>query len=996
MHQFIFIFILTYGTLFSSNLWGQSPLEQEGILMTEKEDFDSANKLFSEARKDYLRSSQFKDYLRASILLADNYLSISEYDSCLISLSKPLSFDYSQSDSDSLLAVAYHKSGIAQYYNLELEESISLWTQALNIKSTFADTLYLIKGNRNIGNAYLELENITQAEKYLRTAFKINSEWTNSNKVKEAQLNGELGMVYTHMEDFDRAQRYLNIGENLYEELFSEEPWEINIIYEYQYNYSKLVKDASRMILYANKSIDLYSAMEEKYDEDYITEARSYNNLAIAYDEKINYKEAIKYYGKSLSIFENYIDYDGILQQLTSVYSNLSLAYMNNQDFPNALASIEKAINLSETINSDLLLTRALDNKSTILCTIGEYEQALEISQKAISLLFPEFDEKDSKLVSSNKTLFLNFQINKLNILNQLYRSKGQTIHLEVASQTIENSIAILDQIRNDYLSEESKSFLVKDSKILIEQGIDIYYELYNKTNDNNLINKSWELSEKAKSIILLDAIKDSERKRKNLGQLNPLIITEDSLSKEISIIEKQIFDQPEKATELNKLYLKLSDDLNDIRNQISKDLYTNNSISSYENNTKNFFENNDNNVIEYFLGKNSAYAFSIMNRTKQFIKLDSSPDNIKELVSLVRSSTIDIYKNSFDKNEKYQKAIEDYRNAAFALNNILIQPVISSDTNTDKLLIIPDGVLGYLPFDLLISEINNSSKFSELNYLVKSFDISYCYSLALLNEMSDEVTDRNISGFLAMAPLFESNDEVYIYGDRSVAKEKQPPLYFNVEEIESINTIMNGDIVTGMTATEEYFVNHSPDYKIIHLSTHGKANDEKGDLSYLAFTEIVDSTENEFVYNYDLYNLNLNADMVVLSACETGLGQLREGEGIISLARGFSYAGAKSIINTLWTINDYKTKEIMESFYSNIKLGQAKDNSLRNAKLKFIEDNPDDAFPFYWAAFIPVGDMSPIDLNQSSSSHYLIIGVLGILFFLISIYIFKKKSQAI
>ena len=114
-----------------------------------------------------------------------------------------------------------------------------------------------------------------------------------------------------------------------------------------------------------------------------------------------------------------------------------------------------------------------------------------------------------------------------------------------------------------------------------------------------------------------------------------------------------------------------------------------------------------------------------------------------------------------------------------------------------------------------------------------------------------------------------------------------------------------------------------------------------------------------QFLYNRDLYNLTLNAEMVVLSACETGIGELQKGEGIISLARGFSYAGAKSIITTLWSINDEKSKELMLSFYSNLKEGQTKDAALRQAKLDFIHKYSHRAHPFFWAAFIPIGDMS-------------------------------------
>ncbi len=138
------------------------------------------------------------------------------------------------------------------------------------------------------------------------------------------------------------------------------------------------------------------------------------------------------------------------------------------------------------------------------------------------------------------------------------------------------------------------------------------------------------------------------------------------------------------------------------------------------------------------------------------------------------------------------------------------------------------------------------------------------------------------------------------------------------------------------------------------------------GDYSYLAFAEVKDSIENELLYVRDLYNLQLNADLVVLSACETAQGELQRGEGIISLARAFAYAGAKSIVTTLWVVDDAASKDLMKEFYLQLRKGKAKKNTkdaaLQAAKLKLVDGK--DAVrkhPFFWAGFIAVGDMSAI-----------------------------------
>jgi CHAT domain-containing protein len=170
------------------------------------------------------------------------------------------------------------------------------------------------------------------------------------------------------------------------------------------------------------------------------------------------------------------------------------------------------------------------------------------------------------------------------------------------------------------------------------------------------------------------------------------------------------------------------------------------------------------------------------------------------------------------------------------------------------------------------------------------------------------------------------------------------------------------GDYFVNSDATEQKFYDVAGDYRMVHLSTHGVADARQGDYSYLAFAEQKDSIENEFLYVRDIYNTQLNADLVFLSACETAQGELQRGEGIISLARAFAYAGAKSIITTLWQVDDAATKDISIEFYKNLKKGLTKDFALRQAKLRHIKSaRSAQKHPFFWAAMIGIGDMGVV-----------------------------------
>jgi CHAT domain-containing protein len=147
----------------------------------------------------------------------------------------------------------------------------------------------------------------------------------------------------------------------------------------------------------------------------------------------------------------------------------------------------------------------------------------------------------------------------------------------------------------------------------------------------------------------------------------------------------------------------------------------------------------------------------------------------------------------------------------------------------------------------------------------------------------------------------------------------------------------------------------------VLHLATHGKANALEGAFSYLAFATENGSPQDGLLSVTDLYNQTLQTELVVLSACETGLGELQRGEGILSLSRAFAFAGAHSIVSSFWSVNDEATMLVMDGFYRLLAGGAAKNTALRTAKLQYLQQHPAAAHPFYWAGCVLVGDGSPL-----------------------------------
>lgn len=189
--------------------------------------------------------------------------------------------------------------------------------------------------------------------------------------------------------------------------------------------------------------------------------------------------------------------------------------------------------------------------------------------------------------------------------------------------------------------------------------------------------------------------------------------------------------------------------------------------------------------------------------------------------------------------------------------------------------------------------------------------------------------------------------------------------LNWTEREVTEIGGIIPGKIFLGERASEENFKKYAPDAGIIHLATHTMINEKEPMYSKLIFSPKDTSSEDGLLHTYELYNLDLNANLAVLSACNTGTGKLVRGEGIMSLARGFMYAGCPGIVMSLWPVDDKSTSQIMRTFYSALAQGADKATALRTAKLNYLKNAEDiKAAPYYWSGFVLIGNTNPVELK--------------------------------
>jgi CHAT domain-containing protein len=337
------------------------------------------------------------------------------------------------------------------------------------------------------------------------------------------------------------------------------------------------------------------------------------------------------------------------------------------------------------------------------------------------------------------------------------------------------------------------------------------------------------------------------------------------------------------------------------------------------------------------------------------------------------------------------KKDFVNYAVSGYGLYEILLRPIANKIKGKD-LTIIPHDKLSYIPFDALISQMPDTSQmnFRNLNYLIKDYVVNYSYSATLLYDYFDQKKTTSKS-MLVFSPEYIAQEPRV----DSVTTKKYflNPLPGAADEVRAISKYMKADTFVDKYAQENLFKIKSSQFDILHLAMHTIINDSLPMLSKLVFSSPDSKSEDDgYLNTYEIYNMKLNARLTVLSACETGTGKLQKGEGVMSMARGFIYAGCPAIVMTLWKVEDMSGVKIMEDFYYYLSKGKRKDVSLRMAKLNHLESSdPLTSHPHYWLGYVSIGNPEPLFTNKNI--YFIVIIILAVLLVLADRY-FRKKPR--
>lgn len=944
------------------------------------------------------------------LLLPNAYFNLSsvliimgKYDDAIDTLQLSLNTQIAISDGPSQqLANIYNALGIAYYYKGEFSRAIDYYKKTLDLNEYFHGKVSndAARVKMNIGIAYFQYGDYQVSIEYMNASLDILNKVPSPDQSLIAGCHNNLGNNFKVLGAFRLAIEDYEFALGIYLKLYGENHPRIADSYSNIGDAYRHMGYHIKSVEYQRKSLDIRFRTQ---GSDHPDVAGAYHNLAISYTFQQKHKESIEMNNKALEIRIKNFGYNH--PYVATTLSSLGLSYFTIGNFNKSKQYLLDAIRIYQNIG------------------MGEGGQVFPIFGLLGQIYYAE-TKFDSAIFYCNKLLFskkanmkdaaantiladIHFANNDLNIADSLYTLAEKTMsanenssltdYLNLLGKIVRfNNYAHKHRNNNGYIEnvkyfinkgfEKTKLFLLAD-KNLENKGeysqIPILYQefaleaLIEFIRNNKHIswakNQAFYISEMARAYQLYMASRESEA-RQYPDIPDSLLSWESDLQIQLTYLEKakQEMIYENNYSETDSAIVALSSKIFDLHQDYDS------LVNYFEINFPAYFHlkyqldvvplqhvqdtmlQSSQTLLEYLIGDSSIFIFVIR------------PDTF-HLLQIKKDFPLDDWvfqlRQSITENPQFRQPISNkntlqYTELAKSLYERLIAPI--GHLLTTELIIIPDGSLGYLPFEaLLVESPARPDRFQDCHYFLQDHVISYVYSATLQREMFDKVHSTvPIRPLAAFAPYYTGDTTLlaqsYIY-DGSMRKELRP-LQNSGEEAYSICKVMGGDLFLSKDATEDQFAKIAGWYQILHLATHGQVNDQVSDYSFLAFTERKDSVENELLYVRELYNLQLNADLVVLSACETGIGMLQQGEGVISLARAFAYAGAKSIVTTLWSVDDAKTKDLMLGFYKNLKTGMAKNAALTQAKRDFLKRNfGSDAHPFYWAPFIGLGNMMPL-----------------------------------
>lgn len=748
-----------------------------------------------------------------------------------------------------------------------------------------------------LGLVYSSSGKYKQAESNQNIALQIRLKIFGNNSEEVAASYNDLGLVYSQS-DPDKALEYYEMAFPIYEKLHGKDHYKIAIASTnigLMYNSLELYGDA------INNFETALTIWRKIYPNGHPNEAITLLNLGRTYGQMKNPKVSLEYSEKALAIYQNYYGakHSDISQTLNQI-GNLRLAENN---FDLALQNFQQALVANSPHFESLDVTK---NPS-----ITDYYNA--------------------------KVLLFSLRYKALAMEEKYYRETVKLDHLKLALASLFSCDSLIDDIRHHSSDESDKLALGELSNEVYEDGVRVaeaMSEMVLKPKPYAEI--AFYFAEKSKSAVLQESIADSNAKSFS-GIPTTMLDEEKNFKSQIALLVQKLAQKPtpEEEQKLRNALFNLDREYKTFIKKLEQDFpnYFNLKFNQNSPTVSDLQKQLDAKtaILSYFIAEKNKRLYIFIITQKKF-----------KINNRTLPTEFDRYTKGLN-NSLFYNDISIYKQSATPLSQLLIPNLPSA---IKELIIIPTGRLGTLPFETLVSSKIKTEDFNSVPFLVKKYAISYEFSVGLLAQKSKSKTsDESPSIFLCAPVRFPDKDDLNELPGTESEVNTIAKLFAGNSSIAKFGEANESLIKSGKLSS----------YSYLHFATHGIVDEADPELSRIFLSDSKEEDGNLFAG--EIYNLNLNANLAVLSACQTGLGKFSKGEGVIGLSRALVYAGAKNIIVSFWSVADESTAQLMTDFYTML-LKYKNQNfgvALQQAKVKMINEGKY-AAPYYWAPFVLIG----------------------------------------
>ncbi len=707
------------------------------------------------------------------------------------------------------------------------------------------------------------------------------------------------------------------------------------------------------------------------------TRATIYEKLDDAENAAIYYEKAETMYRKSMGnaytkdFLDNLLEYSLFAAKHQNKSKALTLAtetytFTHTGDFKNTLQEFYHTVNLAQ-----------------VHFLLKNYREAEKFSNEALRFNVLKEGEK----ISASDSILSQYRKPQALLINAESRFHLSEIKnpflLKELLQQVEEGIAILDQRKKVVTNHEDVTLLITENEELLNFAEKIRLELYKITKDEIYLDKLISLHESS----IYSRIRSRLNLRDNVAFQH---IPKKVITRENHLKAQMVSSLNDSENSSIQTFFEASQNWDEFLDSLKQNFpkYYKMRYATLEEPLTDLQQKIPSNttVVRYIFIDDALFAFVVSPSLKKMIKLDYAS-----------------VKNHIPKLSNDEFSVEKMRPLLYELYRALWFP-LEKYVGSQKVVIVPDRELFNLSFETLTPKPIKNFKEMATNSLLAKHVISYNFSLLLYKDKG-KVGDYS-SEFIAFAPGFNKQmKEQYTLAIKDSVKLDKTyltllPQPFSEDLVKQYAQIFDGNYFINENASKDLFINRAKEHKIIHIGTHAESNNISPELSRLIFAKKIDSTKNyneNSLYSYEIYNIDLSSNLAILTACETGKPTYQAGEGMISLAHAFNYAGSESILTSLWQIDEESSAKIVKVFYDNLSKGMPKDEALQNAKLSYLSTAEGrTASPQYWAGLVLMGDTAPIDLNTGVAWWwYALAGIISIVLVILIVQNKKKASQS-